>query len=118
MTPFVSQIQQYCMRDYGRFENAVILVEQYSSEKIEMCSFEAPNRGHLAGAIKLGDSTALNLVESSVRLPFGVVMGLRFIRPIPIERFAKEGFRQVSSRTVRTAYDFQFAKLALYVRVQ
>jgi hypothetical protein len=107
------------MRDEGRFENAVILVEQYPGEKIEMRSFEAPNRGQLTGAIKVGDSTALNLVESSsVRLPFGVVMGMRFIRPIPIERFAKKGFRQVSCRTVRTAYNFQFAKLALYVRVQ
>ena len=85
-----------------------------------LCLFEAPDRRQLSGAFGAiaDDSTAFNLVEHSVLLTIGVVMRLRFIRPIPIERLAKDGFCQIPGGVVRTAYDIQFAKSPLYLRVQ
>jgi hypothetical protein len=83
--------------------------------------FEVPDRGQLSGAVGAvsDDSTAFNLVSQvEWGRSDGVKMCLRFVRPMPLECFAKKVLRQVASWIASAAYDFQFAKLALDIRVQ
>ena len=112
-----SELVHYCVWNQCCPLNSVVERKYYSDEKIEMSVCEISDRAELARFILWGASSAFDLVANSIRSDCIDSSGriLFWLHPIG---YAKQMFRKVSHRIVRSAENTTCMQLLHYLRVE